>query len=438
MTMPLNLRLGKVTALAVGLLFISNNANAGGFALNDQSATFLGNAYAGTSSAIQDASTGYYNPAGLSELEYSQILASGTYIKRHIKLENGIARTSTGGLITGNDPTKPRSSLTVPAAHIAWRANEKLSFGLGVVEIFGLDIEYGSADIARLMALKDKISTVDITPTFGYKVNRYFSFGAGLDIVKTNTTISSDVAWADSGPEANGYVKNSANSWTMGYHIGVLLKPWSHTKMGLVYFSALNPTFDGDTQSTNAVLFGAPPATKVSYKLRLPDRFNFSVTQNLNKKFNVMGELEWTRWSRLKTLQMNYNSTALPGIQSFYFKNTLRASLGTDYNATSNLVIKGGVAYDQSPATDTYRSAMIPDDDRYLLAIGIKYTFNKLISMTAGYSHAFYKNTTIAQTGVNNALNPVPPGFAQNLSTLNANVKSSADIFGLQITMNLL
>ena len=53
--------------LAAGLLFVViKPVYASGFALKEQSITYLGNAYAGTSSAAQDASSSYYNPAAMS------------------------------------------------------------------------------------------------------------------------------------------------------------------------------------------------------------------------------------------------------------------------------------------------------------------------------------------------------------------------------------
>lgn len=424
----------NAAAIVSLLSVISNPVNAGGFALNDQSVTFLGNAYSGTSSAIQDASTGYYNPAGLSELRYSQVLASGTYIYKNIKLENATAANSLGTPITGNNPTKPSTNLFVPAGHIAWRVSDRFSLGLSVVEPFGMDIRYSDTDIARLMATQDKITTVDISPTFGLTLTNYLSVGAGLDFLKINTTFSSDVAWADSGPEADAFITNSANSWALGYHVGILLKPWTNNRMGLVYFSRFTPKFSGTAQSGGSPL-DFDDANAVSYTINLPDRINYSITQRFNMQFATMAEVEWTHWSRLKQITMNYNSSASSGIQSFYFKNTWRAGLGADYRPIPRLALKVGAGYDQSPANSTYRSAMIPDSDRYLLAVGAKFAFNKRLSMNIGYAHAFYLNTSIAETGSNNGLSQSPN--LANLSTLNANVKSSADIVGVQLAFNL-
>lgn len=427
--------LGNIGIIATTsvLLLTSNIANAGGFALNDQSVTFLGNAYNGTSSAIQDASTGYYNPAGLSELRYSQIVGSGTYIYKHTKLENGTATNSLGTPITGNDPTKPSSNLVVPAGHVAWRVSDRFSLAFSVVEPFGLDIRYSDTDIARLMSTQDKITTVDLSPTFGLILNKYLSVGAGLDFLKINTKFASDVAWADSGPESEGFVNIAANNWCLGYHVGILLKPWCNNRMGLVYFSKFTPKFSGTPQFAQTLDFGNP--TVVTYSLNLPDRINYSVTQYFNRKFAAMAEVEWTHWSRLKQVTFNYNSIAMPGIQTFNFRNTWRAGLGMDFKPSPRFNIKIGGAYDQSPATNETRTAMIPDADRYLLAIGAKFAFNPWVIMTAGYAHAFYLNTNISQTGTNNAFNPSPN--VANLSTLNAQVKNSADIVGLQLAVNM-
>lgn len=425
--------IGKASVLTAGLLFfVSNQVNAAAFALNDQGVTSLGNAYAGTSSIAQDASTAYYNPAGLPELKYTQIVASGTYNYNHIELYDAVARNSLGTIISGTNPTKPKSSLLVPAGHMAWKVNDKLSLAISVIEPFGLDIKYSPDSIARLMATNDKITVVDISPTIGYKVNKCFSVGAGLDVIHTSTTFASGVAWANSGAESLGSLNIAADSWSIGYHVGILVKPWEKTRIGLVYFSRFDPKFNGNVQSYQAIDFIG--TTQASYDLKLPDRINCSITQDINKKLAAMAEVEWTHWSRLKYMQFNYNSAALPGIQSFYFKNAWRASIGADYTVAKKIVLKGGAAFDQSPANNTYRSAMIPDSDRYLLAVGAKVALNQRVAINFGYAHAFYINSSIAESGPTNALNLSPN--LTNLSTLNANVKRSADIIGLQLSCN--
>lgn len=422
----------NITALSLACMF-SHSINAAGFAINDQSVTSLGNAYAGTSSIAEDASTAYYNPAGLPELEYTQLVASGTYDYKHLKLYNASATNSLGTPITGVNPTKPQASLLIPAGHFAWKINDQTSVAISVVEPFGLDIKYSPNSIASLMATSNKITVVDISPSIGYKVNKYFSIGAGLDIIHTSTAFASDVAWGDQPPESLGFVNITGDdSWSVGYHVGILVKPWHTTRMGLVYFSRFDPKFTSNVQSTQTLDFAN--TSKATYELKLPDRINYSLVQNLSKNFDALGEVEWTHWSRLKYMQFNYNSTALPGIQSFYLKNAWRVSVGGNYKATSKLMLKAGVAYDQSPVTNQYRSVLLPDSDRYLLAIGAKIDLNQRIAINLGYAHAFYRNSSIAENGITNTFNPSPN--LVNGSTLNARVKNSTDIIGLQLSCN--
>ena len=71
---------------AVGALsVISLNSYAGGFQLFESSAKSLGNAFSGTSAIAQDASTEYYNPAGMTLLDHPEISITGTCEFYYIK-----------------------------------------------------------------------------------------------------------------------------------------------------------------------------------------------------------------------------------------------------------------------------------------------------------------------------------------------------------------
>ena len=66
------------------LLFCTITASqvsfAGGFSLIEEGASGLGNAYAGAAAVSHDASTVWFNPAGMTELKEKQFLAAGHII----------------------------------------------------------------------------------------------------------------------------------------------------------------------------------------------------------------------------------------------------------------------------------------------------------------------------------------------------------------------
>lgn len=69
--MLLKKRLFVVSVLS-GL--ITTNVHAAGFAIAENSASGMGNAFAGASAIAEDASTIYFNPAGLSKLDGRHII----------------------------------------------------------------------------------------------------------------------------------------------------------------------------------------------------------------------------------------------------------------------------------------------------------------------------------------------------------------------------
>src|SRR3954471_16898794 len=70
----------NVAALAVAsacLMFSALQARAAGFALYEQGISGMGNAYAGAAAVAEDATTVWWNPAGMARLPTGMNIASG-------------------------------------------------------------------------------------------------------------------------------------------------------------------------------------------------------------------------------------------------------------------------------------------------------------------------------------------------------------------------
>jgi long-chain fatty acid transport protein len=102
------------------------------------------------------------------------------------------------------------------------------------------------------------------------------------------------------------------------------------------------------------------------------------------------------------------------------------ASLPTD-----KLVLRGGLAYDQSPVSDKFRTARLPDEDRYWVAIGGTYAVTDTISIDAGYTHIFVRDASI-----NEGFDAVPgPGALPG--TVRGDYEEGIDIFGVQVNIRI-
>src|SRR5690606_10280723 len=68
-------------ALALLVASVSSGSLANGLAINEQSASGMGTAFAGRASSALDASTVFGNPAGMSKLTRSEVSGGAAYVK---------------------------------------------------------------------------------------------------------------------------------------------------------------------------------------------------------------------------------------------------------------------------------------------------------------------------------------------------------------------
>jgi long-chain fatty acid transport protein len=111
------------------------------------------------------------------------------------------------------------------------------------------------------------------------------------------------------------------------------------------------------------------------------------------------------------------------------WNDTYRFSVGLDYAQSDKLVLRTGLALDESPVPDAeHRTVRLPGNDRTWLSFGLTYLFSNDMSMDVGYSHLF-----IDDAPINNTLE-------SSIPTLNATVtgeyKASVDILSAQFNWN--
>jgi long-chain fatty acid transport protein len=112
---------------------LPNLALASGFALLEQSGSRLGAAFAGTPVAADDATTLYFNPAGLNHLQGPEaiVVASGINISSEFRYE-----ASQPALLQslGGDGGDAGGWNFVPSAYFATPVNDRVAVGVGVNE----------------------------------------------------------------------------------------------------------------------------------------------------------------------------------------------------------------------------------------------------------------------------------------------------------------
>lgn len=291
-----------VVALGVPLI-----ANAGSFAINEQSVSGLGTAYAGGAAQAEDASTLFFNPAGIVLLDQGelQLGAHGLFTSATFSNEGSsyhLPGTPFNGLpLTGGNDGDAGVAHALPNLYLSQPVLRgspygDLSLGIGLTVPFGLETDYSPGWVGRYQALRTKLTTFDIQPTAAYRIHDRFSFGVGLDIqyVSARITQAIDFGLASQQPLAqffgalppflvgptqaaylnagffpggrDGVSEVEGDDWAVGFTLGAL---WEYMKgdeqsfvqdgrFGVSFRSAIDHTIEGSAEFRRVPLINAP------------------------------------------------------------------------------------------------------------------------------------------------------------------------------------
>jgi len=398
---------------ALGLL-AGSEVHAAAFALYEQGVSGLGNAYAGAAAVAEDATTVWWNPAGMARLGAGKHFAiGGVLISPSTKFSNGSsipAAFNTAPAGTGGDAGK---DAIVPSMFYVMDLSPRMHFGVGISVPFGLKTEYDSDWIGRFQGIMSKVETLNINPSLSYKLSETASIGGGISYqhgkvdLKTAVNYSAIVSGA-LGLNLEGQNTTSVDGDAWGFNIGGLFNVAPATRVGIHYRSSLDYKLDGNTSFSNvpAAFAGIPAAAagtsngNVKLDLKTPDNLSFSVAHKLNDQWDLLGDLTWWHWSKIKQLPLvrtsgPANGTAVSTL-TFNFDDTWRASIGANYKLNGPWTLKLGAAYDQTPVPNAEsRSVRLPDNDRYWLSAGAAYQVSRNGKLDFGYTLVSTKNADI-------------------------------------------
>jgi long-chain fatty acid transport protein len=418
----------KLTLLLAASTFSSLSYGAG-FAIQEQSVTGLGRAFAGSAAVAEDASTIFFNPAGLTQLEHAEMDVALHYIKPKSDFtDEGSTVPNLGGggffgqALTGGDGNDGGKEAFVPNFYYAQPINDKMAVGLGINAPFGLVTEYNNTWKGRYHAVKSDLKTININPTISFEATEKLSLGFGIDLqyIDVELTQMADLGALGGFPQAaDGKVKLNADDWSWGYNIGLTYQIQEATRLGVSFRSKISHSLEGDGKLKNAA--GAKIADEnIKANVTLPESLSVALHHQINEQWAVMADASWTRWNRFQALIITSDNGTFNQHKEEKWENTMRYGLGIDYKYNEKWTFRGGIAYDETPISTAYRTARIPGNDRKWVAIGASYNATKNMVVDAGYTHLFISDPKIDETNDN--------GY-----NLKGKYDASVDILGVQM-----
>lgn len=426
---------------AAGALGLSSQAIASAFQIWEQDGASIGLYHAGYAAAAEDASTGFYNPAGLTRFQNQQLVVGADAVMSNFKYRGSLT------LFTPFLPDgQPYTSITaqggqfgiVPDLHYVAPLNEALAFGFDIVVPFGLESNYGTTTPLRYAGTLSSITVVDISPSLALKINDKASVGFGFDIQRAYAEFNQ--VGTSSTPDFDTTSTNKANDTGYGFHAGVLYQFTPDSRVGLSYHSQVVHHLSGSSHFVGTLADYLNNGPLISHhavaNLTLPPYTALSGYHKITPQVALLGSVIYTQWNTFQTLQLQN----VAGVYQFepsnnilvsipeHYTNSWNFSVGSEYYVTPDVTLRGGVGYDQTPVKDQYRNIQLPDNNRYVFAVGGHYQATKSVGLDLGYTHLFMHKAHVAP--------PIQVTGDQSVAT-NGSVVGGADVIGGQVVWDI-
>ena len=432
-------------------------ASAAFFQIAEQSASGMGNAFAGGAAIAEDASTVWYNPAGMTRFRRFEIVASGSYIAPSFTADVTHAQTATGPV--GGGGGNGGEAAFVPSLYAVLPISSRFAVGAGVNAPFGLATDYPENWAGRYYALRSDIKTVNLNLAAAYKLHDVLSVGVGANHQSLDAQLTQAVDFASICTAGNVLVPGSSAACGVG-HAPPFIQPgnpndgkatimakgdaWGYnaglfsrladTRIGLAYRSQikykLNGSFDMQAPSNVPQALLTNPNFRLvdsgaSADVTLPATISLSAVQQIGGRWEVMADVTRTNWHVLPELRIKFDSGQPDQVVTLNLKDAYRYSIGATYQANDAWTLRGGLALDRSPVSNAAdRTPRLPDSDR------------RWISMGAGWRASPNWNFDFAYTYIklaDSSVQKIDGGENLFRGDLTANYKGSVQILAAQV-----
>ncbi|PXX88953.1 aromatic hydrocarbon degradation protein [Marinobacter vulgaris] len=373
---------------------------AGGFSLNEQSASAMGVANAGTAANPENATTVFFNPAGMSQLSGTNISfgAAVLDIDAELKEGTGSAVRDDGRPVTGGNGGDIAEPAVLPNFYLTREVNDWLDVGFGIHAPYGLAADYDDDFKGRFFADETELTAIAFSPSIAVNDGNGFSMGAGVNVIYAEGKLTKFQDYSRFGALKDGYADVEGDDVALTFAFGMLWELSEQTQFGISAQTGAELELEGEAEirgfpqinqsSVGQQIVQSTVTEKAMVPLEIPESITFGARHRLTGSVTLLAGATWAKWSRFEALDIvsreddgpvssrtgpNLGDDDLISHVSENWQDTWQANVGAIWQATPEWAFKTGYAWDESPVNDDFRTARIPSGDREWLTLGAQY-----------------------------------------------------------------
>ena len=366
------------SAIALALLG-ANHALAGGLWLNEYGDFAGGRANAGAAAGVDEASTILQNPASGGRIEGSQLfLAGGAFIPR-VKFD---AHESTPGAGDDNGGQAGLAAPSMAFAYVHDLGSDKWSAGIGMSGLSGAGLDYNDEWVGRYQATDVSLALLALAPTVSYRVTDKFSVGATVELYYASLELKVRIPESVPPGPPDGHndtkAKLDGDEWDVGFKLGATYDFSPYTRVGILYQSELNISFDGKLKIQSKDL-----EADSSTKQDMAQYVRVGLHHDLNDRLGLDFTVGWDDWSALSSILVSVDTGDGTDLAKGWH-DTYHYAGGFTYKLSEDWDITAGIAYDTNPVHSRDRTADLAVDRQVRYNAGARYELSETLTM-GGY-----------------------------------------------------
>ncbi len=364
--------------------------------------TFVANA--------DDPSAVQFNPAGITQLEGTQVSAGNAFIAGFVDYNP---------FEGGSDHTRKNLFLTPNLYFTQTVKDSRFSYGLGITAPYGLGTKWSDTSFARYLGTESDLALINLNPSIAFKALSNLSIGLGFDYTVGTVDMKAQNNWnlietavnnPDIGRRPDGLTDTHLSvDDGFGYNIGILYEISEKSRIGFSFRSKIDLDLTGNTKMSGiagalpqSVFGGNRFRTDVGADVTLPESVTVGYGRRLAEKWFVEIDVEWTRWSRFNTVGFKFEDSnpmlEVDNPQEFKWDDVISAGIGAEYKLNNKTSLRGGYTYHETPVPGDTFTPTIPGSSRHSITTGAGYklrVFDMPITIDAAYVAAFYEDRDV-------------------------------------------
>jgi len=389
------------------LLFQARSALGGGYLDPYIGAASLGMGNSVTAKS-DDLSAIYFNPAGLTQLKGTHILLNPV----HFRPESDYTRDP------GTTPVRfDRPSWAGFAGFSTDLNRSDLVIATGLYAPYGLALDWPDDGPQRYSVTNADLKTIFFTPSVAYQVSDRFSVGAGFSFIFADAEIQKATSLFMSDPTNPHFmdpaydidVTIDGDDFDVGADFGLRYKLRDDLTWGFLYISEVNLDLEGNFSAIiPPTLVDQPPfdgADRLTdagrVDLTLPHQLRTGIYWRGIDRLGLEFDFNWLNWSSHEAIIFDFdNTTDLTRDDSILrrdWSNSVIVQIGAEYQVKSDLMIRGGYVFDQTPVPDKTLDPVLPQADKNIFTVGTGYLI-KAISFDISYAYLINEDRSITNS----------------------------------------